>query len=508
MRPSSPLAAAALPSRAGRAPGGPRTRRAAPLAVVLAAALAACGGGADGGEGASEAGPYDLVVEDVRVVDVDRGTALEGSVAVRDGRVAAVWPAGAVPEGVEAGRTVAGDGRWLIPGLWDAHVHFRGGEELREANRALLPLYPVNGITTVRDAGGDLTPALLAWRDSIGEGRLLGPRILTSGPKLDGPRPGWPGSIALADPSQVPAALDSLQALGVDYVKLYDGSMSPQVFMAAVREAEARGMTVTGHMPLGVDFAEAVEAGLDGTEHLYYVFKGTAANREEVTRRVRAGELGFWDALWSMLDTRDPAREAAVFEAMARKGTVVVPTLHIGNVLSNVERVDHGSDPELALIPPGVRETYRGRVESAERASLESRENNRALRDLMGAMVPRMRDAGVTILAGSDAGPFNSFTYPGFALHAELEALVEAGLTPAEALRSATTAPAAFLGLDDELGRVEPGYRADLVLLDADPLADIRATRSVSTVILRGEDVLDRETLGAVLRQVEERAGG
>lgn len=455
------------------------------LAVLLPPLVAACADAAD-------PEPYDLLVTDARLVDVVAGETLgPHTVAVRDGRVADVWPADEAPEVLTAGRIVDGAGRYLLPGLWDAHVHFRGGEELREENRALLALYPRNGVTTVRDAGGDLTEALLAWRDSIAAGELLGPRILTSGPKLDGPDPAWDGSLALADPSEAPAALDSLEAMGADYVKLYDGTMSPEVFLAAVREAEARGTTITGHMPLAVDFLEAVEAGLDGTEHLYYVYKGTAPNRDEITRRVRAGELGFWDAFWTTLDLPvDSARRAQVFQAMAERGTAVVPTLHIGGVLADVENADHADDPELADIPQAIQETYRGRVESARRSSRESRDANRALRERMAAMVEPMHEAGVRILAGSDAGPFNSYTYPGTALHGELEALVQAGLTPAEALRTATTEPAAFMGLDGELGRVAPGYRADLVLVEGDPLEDIGATREVAVVVQDGRVVV------------------
>lgn len=469
-------------------------RRATALAILAAAS--ACGTA----DPPPQVLPVDLLLEDVRVVDVEDEEVRPGrTVAVVDGRILDLWPADSVPAEVEATRRVAGEGRWLLPGLWDAHVHVRGGEELRDENRALLRLYPAFGVTTVRDAGGDLTAALLAWRDSIARGELLGPRILTSGPKLDGPEPGWPGSLALAHPSEVPAALDSLDALGADFVKLYDGSMSPEVYLAAVRETEARGLTVTGHMPLGVDFLEAVEAGLDGTEHLYYVFKGTAANREEVSRRVRAGELGFWDAFRAMLDARDPEREAEVFARMAERGTAVVPTLHIGDVLATVERDDHSTDDLLRIIPERVRETYAGRVESARRSSPEARESRRRLEAGMDALVAPMHEAGVVVLAGSDAGPYNSYTYPGAALHAELEALVEVGLTPAEALRAATVAPARFMGLEAELGRVAPGYRADLLLLDENPLEDIRATRSRSLVILRGETVLDRAALDALL---------
>lgn len=483
------------------------------LLLVLVAACGGPGDGGPGGEADATADPYDLLVENVRLVDVDAGAVVgPRTVAIRDGRIAAVWAPDEVPTDganatrepgeIEADRRVNGEDRWLIPGLWDSHVHFRGGEALAEENRALLPLYPLNGVTTVRDTGGDLTSHLMAWRDSIAAGDLLGPRILLSGPKLDGPRPAWEGSIPVADTSEVDAAVDSLEALGVDFVKLYDGSMSHEVFMALVREAESRGMLVTGHMPLGVDFLESVRAGLDATEHLYYVFKGTAANREEVTRRVRDGVLGFWDGMEAAMGRRDPAAEREVFGAMADRGTAVVPTLHIGNVLAEVERVDHSDDPELAYITEELRETYAGRVESARSQPPEARETTRALREAMADLVLPMHEAGVPILAGSDAGAFNSYTYPGFALHDELEALVDAGLTPAEAIRTATTAPASFMGLGDELGRIAPGYRADLVLLDADPLADISNTRTVSTVILRGEEVLDRAALEEGLRSL------
>ena len=474
--------------------------------VVLALLLGAC---AD--PSVEEEPPFDLLITDVAVVDVVAGETLGAhSVAVRDGRITSLWPADEAPEAVQAERVLDGEGRYLVPGLWDAHVHHRGGSDLRDGNRALLPLYPLNGVTTVRDAGGDLTAELLAWRDSIAAGALLGPRILVSGPKLDGPDPSWEGSLPLADPADVSEALDSLQAVGggagVDYVKLYDGSMSPEVFLAAVRQAEERGLTITGHMPLGVDFLEAVEEGLDGTEHLYYVHKGTAANRVEVTEAVRAGELGFWDAFAALLDERDPEREETVFGAMAERGTVAVPTLHIGAILSEVERTDHTADPELDYIPAGIQETYAGRVASAERASLESRENNRALRAEFVAMVPRMHAAGVRLLAGSDAGAFNSFTYPGFALHDELEALVDAGLPPVEALRSATMHPADFMGMGGDHGRIAEGAVADLVLLRGDPLEDITATRRIEAVVLRGQTVLAGEDLGSAWTRAGERA--
>jgi len=248
---------------------------------------------------------------------------------------------------------------------------------------------------------------------------------------------------------------------------------------------------VTGHMPLGVDFLEAVRSGLDGTEHLYYAFKESAGNAGEVTRRVRDGELGFWEAMYATADQPDREREREVFRAMREHGTVVVPTLHIGRVLGSVELDDHSDDPLLPRIPPAIRDTYARRVESARRASPQAREANRTLRQAMVQFFSRMHEAGVTTLAGSDAGPFNSYVYPGESLLAELEALVAAGMTPAEALTAATINPATFMGVADSVGRIAPGYRADLVLLEANPLEDISATRTRTTVILGGWQVLD-----------------
>ena len=169
----------------------------------------------------------------VDVIDVQGGGVLtDRTILVRNGRIQAVRVAGEASGNFSADQLVDGEDRFLVPGLWDSHVHFRtrhyevpepADPELIEGNLALLPLYVANGITTVRDAGGDITDEVLAWRKAIRNGTMLGPRILTSGPKLDGPSGGWAGSIRLTSPDQVPAAVDALQALGADFLKIYDG---------------------------------------------------------------------------------------------------------------------------------------------------------------------------------------------------------------------------------------------------------------------------------------------
>lgn len=495
------------------APARARTQAHGWALTLVPLLVAACGGGDTAGtshEAALFQGPpAELAITDVHVVDVVAGEVRRNqTVALREGEIVWVGPAesseGAPWQDPET-HLVRGEGRYLIPGLWDMHVHLRGGPDLVEANRALLPLYVANGVTTLRDAGGDLFSHVLAWRDSTAAGTLLGPRIFSAGPKLEGPTGGWDGSIRLERPDQVPAALDSLERLGVDLVKVNDVSLSRESYLSAVEESARRGLLVTGHMPFTVLFREVVDAGISATSHLHYVFKGSTGNEEAVTREFRDrwdtdDPMGFWAALGQMIPEYDPALAQATFRYMAESGTAAIPTLHIMEVLAEVEHADHSQDVGLQLIHPGIEATYQGRVDGARRSSPAQREEYRQLRDIFQGMIVPMHEAGVQLLAGSDAGPFNAFVYPGFGLHSELEALVAAGLSPAEALRTATTNAAAFMG-DTGSGQVAAGFRGDLVLLTGNPLEEIRNVRGVETVILRGQRVLERSELESLLQE-------
>lgn len=437
----------------------------------------------------------------VNVVDVKEGVVLKNqSVLIADGKIASVSSSAEVT----ADSVIDGSGKYLISGLWDMHVHFRGGDSLISENKHLLNLFIANGVTTVRDAGGDITPAVLDWRSAIEQGDLLGPRIYTSGPKLDGPDAAWAGSIELEFPEQVPAAFDSLESLDVDYVKLYDGNISREVYLAAIEEAEQRGLPVTGHMPFSVAFPEAVEAGLDATEHMYYVLKGTSSEEDEITKEIieRQGTedpLGFWEALPRILDTYQEATAREVFSLMRENGTAAAPTLHIGEVLANITEVDHSGDEYLNYIGEGIVKTYDRRLNAARNSSAEAQQGRRDLQEKFVELTGELHEAGVTILAGSDSGPFNSFTYPGISLHKELEALVATGLTPAEALKTATINGAAFFGVSDKYGQVKEGFTADLVLLNGNPLEDISNTQDIHTLLWQGERLLGAEELNALL---------
>ncbi|UYZ60008.1 amidohydrolase family protein [Hymenobacter latericus] len=434
--------------------------------------------------------PYDLLITHANVVDVEKGRILPNqTLAISEGLIRRLGNSGA--QTAAAKQTIDAQGKYLIPGLWDMHVHFRGGDSLTAANRNLLPLYLAHGITTVRDAGGDLTPAIYSWRQEMQTGRLAGPRIFTSGPKLDGPYPTWPGSLVIETPEQINKALDSLQKLKVDYVKLYESTVSREAFLGAITAAEKRGMTTTGHMPYTVTLREAMERGLDASEHLYYVFKACSSKEDSITTAVQSSlrtsrPLGLFAVLPTVYKTYDAATAASTYRMLAKHRTAVVPTLHIQKVLTELPETDHARDTLLAYIDPKIQRTYARRIASARAQSAATRAFNKQLGAKFMSMVPQMQAAGVTLLAGSDSGPFNSYVYPGASLLGELELMVQAGLTPAQALQAATINGAKFLKADQRSGSIKPGKEADVVLLNKNPLENISSLRQIQTVVVRG----------------------
>lgn len=450
------------------------------LATALAVAFCGCAGPA--------AQRYDLVIAHANVVDVETGRVrTDQTLGIREGRIAYLGTAAPMT----ATQTVDARGRYLIPGLWDMHVHFRGGDSLAAANRNLLPLYLAHGITTVRDAGGDLTPSIFRWREQMAAGQLAGPRIFTSGPKLDGPKAFWAGSLEIETPQQISRALDSLQKLGVDYVKLYESTISREAFLGAIAAAEKRGMTTTGHMPYTVTLREAAGQGLDATEHLYYLFKACSNREDSITAAVQASlrtskPLGLFAVLPAVYRTYDPAVAAETYRLLKQRRTAVVPTLFIQKLLTELPTTDHARDTMLAYIAPSIQRTYSRRLAGARAQSPATRAFNQQLGARFTSLVPQLQAAGVTLLAGSDSGASNSYVYPGASLLGELELMVAAGLTPIQALQAATINGARFLKADQRSGTIAVGKEADLVLLDRNPLENIGHLRRVQAVVSRG----------------------
>jgi len=448
----------------------------------------------------------DLLIRHATVIDVAGGrTVPDQAIAISGDSIRAVEPDPLLSSRFKARRTIDASGKYVMPGLWDMHVHFGGGPELIAENEALLPLYVAYGVTTVRDAAADLSDSVLAWRKDVAAGRLLGPTIYTSGPKLEGYKPLWKGTIEVGTPAEVDAALNRLQAMKVDFVKITDNTLKPDIFLYAVNAAKARGLKTSAHTPFALTIEQAARAGLSSVEHLDYLIKAGSPQEAAIGADYAAGKLTYGEASDKFVETFDPTYAAEEYRRLAATGIYVTPTLNMGRILAYLDREDHRTDPALASIGPGLRKTYEWRVERAAKASPAQIAARHREYELSLKVLPMLRDAGIPILAGTDAGYLNSFNYPGQGLHDELARYVEAGLNPREALASATITGPAFLGHSDRYGAVAQGKAADILILDANPLDDIGATRSIRGVVLKGR-WLDRQALDAMLAEAKAKA--
>ncbi|HXE56635.1 MAG TPA: amidohydrolase family protein [Gemmatimonadales bacterium] len=463
--------------------------------------------------GQAARGQRPIAIVHATVIDgTGAGPRRDQTVLVRGSRIAAVGPTGRVrlPPGT---RVIDATGKVLIPGLWDAHVHLIPEIQPRDpsdtAVDVYLPMLLANGVTAVRDMGGELD-SLVGWRRAIAGGRLVGPRLFTGGPKLKE-----------TDPAKARNAVRRLARAGVDFIKV-GSEMSREAYFAAVDEARRVGLPVVGHVPEGVTVLEAAAAGQRSIEHLNGVLLAASADprsaeallelasrpADPATRRART--QAFHDRL---LDTFSEEAAGRLFRRLEASRTWQVPTLtgfaQRGFALDTVPM--HA--PWVRYAPPGLM-AHRTRAMADRRRSLPPRGVVRARRyverHLM--LVGAMRRAGVPIVAGTDTP--SAAGLPGFSLHGELELLVQAGLSPMEALVAATLEPARLLGVADSLGSIAPGKVADLVLLEADPLERIGNTRRVVAVVAagqyrpRGELVAMLERVGArvVLARREGRA--
>lgn len=440
---------------------------------------------------------YDLVIYNVKIIDVEsESLSKRQSIFISDGEIVELRES-IENEKFVADRLIDAEGKFVMPGLWDNHVHFRGGDTLIQENKDLLPLFLAYGITTVRDAGGDITPSVLEWKDQIANGELDGPTIFSSGPKLDGDQPAWPGSIKVSDSSDIVTALDSLEKLDVDYVKMYDGNLSAENYYGIIEAAEKRGLKTTGHMPMSADFMKAVSLGLDGAEHMYYPLKAGSPVADSLTKL----NLGY-GMIEPLIDTYDPDLADEVFAKMSEENVFVTPTLYIGKTLAEILEVDHQQDSLLNYIGPGIQKTYQGRIEVAKRAKASGSQMREKMEEISSQMIEPMQNAGVKILAGSDCGAFNSYVYPGESLHGELNALAEAGLSNAQALEASIINGPKFLDLEDRFGSVEEGKIADLLLLEENPLENLQHLNTIISVVRSGK-VFNREDLRNMLESVK-----
>ena len=427
-----------------------------------------------------------ITLTNATVVDVATGSLrANASVVIEGNRIVAVGSSTSTPS---KGRVIDAKGLYVIPGLWDMHTHAYFGWPREFGDSYVLPLFIANGVTGIRDMGSDLD-AIIRARREVAAHRLVGPRMVVSGPMLDGPQVSFAASIAIKTPDDGRKAVDSLKRKGVDFIKIQSG-VPRDAYMAIAAESKKVGLPFDGHVPDAIRASEAVSEGQRTFEHLIGIFEASTPNESDlIKRKYGAGsDTAANKSLAAFLNQYDAAREATVIQLLASKYIWQCPTLFWERGQWLVDVVDFTKDPDIAYTPktwvdkkfPGMRKAI---LESLGTDPLGVRQR------WVGhelEIVRRLHAANVPFLAGTDT-PAGVAVTPGISLHQELQRFVAAGFTPLEALQTATINPARFLGKTTDYGSVERGRVADLVILRANPLTDIANTRAIVGVVTDGK---------------------
>jgi imidazolonepropionase-like amidohydrolase len=441
----------------------------------------------------ADAGRSTLAFTHVAVIDATGAPAQpDMTVLLENGRIARIGKSAELSAPKNA-KVVNARGKYLIPGLWDMHVHEVFGDWLPRNEKIVPPLFVANGVTGVRDMGGDLD-VLKQWRADIAAGKMLGPRMIIAGPMLDGPTPRFPSSAPVASAADARRVVDDLKTQGVDFIKIQ--SLIPRDgYFAAADEAKKVGLIFVGHVPDAVRASEASNAGQKSIEHFTGVFEGCSTIEDQLIKGPKT--------LGQNVKTFDAGRASALIALMAKNRTWQVPTLVWERGQWLVDDIDLSHDPLTKYAPAAWKDRtwpmfVRDIMKDMDTDPLPVRKR---FVQMELEMTLAMFRAGVPFMAGTDTAA-GVHVFPGFSLHQELALFVQAGLTPMQALQTATRNPAEFMGRLADLGTVEKGKMADLVLLDANPLEDIANTRAIRAVVLAGR-YFSRADLDRMLKGVE-----
>jgi imidazolonepropionase-like amidohydrolase len=397
------------------------------------------------------------------------GTLANATVVIQGSRIASVEPGAKPPAGAQV---IDGRGKFLIPGLWDMHVHLSWTKE------SALLLLLANGVTGVRDLGGSL-PEVDAWRTRVATGSLPGPRIFRAGPTLNGQKFNQ-YQMVMGTPDETRGVVRALKQVGVDFIKVHRRTVRESYF-AAIDEAKKLELPVVGHIPMTVTPEEASDAGQKTIEHVVTIFEGT------FSATLKDADLAAAIRAWRLSD-----EDEKLFARFVKNATVVDPTLYVY------------SAEALAETPLSryVALSYKKEAEKQPKRTPEQIEATREAYIEFKEVVRSMHRAGIMMVTGSDIA---ATRVPGFTMHDELTALVDSGLSPMEALQAATINAARVLNVTADYGTITAGKIADMVLLDADPLLRIDNTRRISAVFSNGK-VYRRADLDKLLRDAEELA--
>jgi imidazolonepropionase-like amidohydrolase len=444
-----------------------------------------------------------IVLQGVNIVDVEKGAILKNQdVLITGDRISRIARAGAVrPQGGDSIVNCAG--QYLIPGLWDMHTHVWFADYY-------FPLFIANGVTGHR---GMLETIAVAsqWRT---QGKMPGTMIpagFYAGPILDGPKPQWPGSVALSNPEQGRRAVDSLKnKLHVDFVKVYSG-LSRETYYAIVEEAKKQQISFAGHVPASMNLLECVRAGQRTTEHMmgmietasdssdyyYGVVHGTI--KDSLIRNNRMARRAM------LARTFSEKRLQMVIEELKKYDSWVCPTMTVLRGIAYIKDSAMMNDPRMQYALPMFKNMWNPAGDARFRNSPNDFfENEKKEFEMQKRILNLLHKGGVKILAGTDTP--NPYCFPGFSLHDELQIMVESGLTPVQALQTATLNPAIFFNILNDYGSVSEKKIASLVLLKANPLENISNTKNISAVILRGK-FIDSNGINELLAKIRKMAG-
>lgn len=446
-----------------------------------------------------------LCIENIAVIDPEDGLQSGQTVLIKDGKILKVSPTAELKL-ANKNTIIDGTGKYLIPGLWDAHVHFAYLEEMAPV---MFDLFLAYGITSVRDTGGEIA-FVKAWKDKAKANPTNAPRVMIAGPLLDGMPNVYDGadighpplSVGLKTVDDVVNKIEELDAQGVDLLKAYE-MLTPEQFAKVTELGQAKGLKVTGHVPLSMDVIQASNAGLNSMEHLRNLELSCASNADELlAQRKKLLEMGK-DDTGAILRTRihqtqrpeafnnfDEGQANKVLQVLAENQTWQIPTLALNTSYVQKPFAQEGWAADFQYLPDAIEQRWTEEIEEIKQ--MEKTPFLQQQKDYMFDMVGRIYELGIPIMAGTDT-PIAYLT-PGRSLHEELAVLVKAGLSPLAALKTATINPALYFNLQTELGRVKKNYWADLLILDANPLEDINNTLKINAVIKQGH-YMERSTI-------------
>ena len=429
------------------------------------------------------AGNHDCLITNVNVIDVNTGKILKNkTIAIDNNRITAIYD----KEIVGSGSTIVidGKGKYLIPGLWDMHAHYKWNRIDTE------PLLIANGITGVREMWGDMPEYVKVPKNTPQEG-VVSPDIYFAADFIDGNPPAFPGSLIVTNSDEAIVAVNNQIEKKVDFLKVY-GMLTEEGFMAVAKEAKKSNIPFAGHIPNSVSIYKAIDAGMASSEHLYGFLEGCIPQNknenppkspEEVVSRFSEKKF---DSLCSVL---------------AKSNMWLCPTLVVNRAMSYLNDSIFINDNRMAYLPGYVIEMWNQQLGFYTKSQIENHANSTRVRYLFElSLIGKMNEKGVKFLAGTDCP--NPYVFPGFSLQDELSLMAKGGMPALDVLKSATINAAIFMNKKASFGSVETGKLASLILLNKNPLENIENTKTIETVLVRGK-VYNRKALDLMLAQAK-----